>query len=84
VGLGASLEPPLGDFFTICARAVSDVPECFVLLPDEVRQLAHSDVNKEGRISYWLESRDYAVADYREAWDRIGSGLSVVDGGPRP
>lgn len=79
VPLGSHLDRLFGDFFVICRNAVADAPECFVLLPQEVRILAHRGV-KDGRVSFWLQPKNYAVDKYREAWDRIGSGLSLGEG----
>ena len=76
VPLGRSLDHLFGDFFIICRDAVRETPVCFVLTPDEVRGLVHRGV-KDGRVSYWLQPKAYAVERYREAWERIGSGLSV-------
>ena len=33
-------------------------------------------------MSYWLQRKDYAVDKYREAWERIGSGLSAGEAPP--
>ena len=74
VPLGGNLERLFGHFFVICRGVASDAPECFVLTPQEVRDRAHRGV-KEDRVSFWLQPKDYAVDQFREAWDRIGSGL---------
>ncbi len=71
VPLGKHLDHLFADFVVVCSRAASDVPECFVLLPSEVRELAHRG-EKDGRVSYWLQPKAYAVAQFREAWNRIG------------
>jgi len=78
VPLGTNLDRLFGDFFVISRHILTNEPESFILLPQEVRALAHRGV-KEERVSYWLQPRDYAVDAYREAWDRIGSGLSIVE-----
>jgi len=70
VPLGGSLNHVASDFWVIC-RNVATEPECFVLSPAEVRRLAHRG-EKEGGVSYWLQPRDYAVAPFREKWNRIG------------
>ena len=75
VPLGSSLAHLLGDFVVICRRATSEKPECFVLTPPEVRRLAHRG-EKEGRVSYWLQPRQYEADEFREAWARIGTGVS--------
>ncbi len=79
VPLGSSLDHLFGDFFIICRNAIADEPECFVLEPAEVRALAHRGV-KGQKVSYWLQPKAYAIDKYREAWDRIGSGLSTPAG----
>jgi len=75
VPLGRGLDQLFGDFFVICRYATSETPECFVLRPGEVKALAHRGV-KESRVSHWLQPTDYAVAKFREAWMRIGHGVS--------
>jgi hypothetical protein len=81
VPLGSSLANLFGDFFIICRNAVAHQPECFVLEPAEVRALAHRGVKHE-KVSYWLQPKAYAVDKYREAWHRVGSGLSTPAGTP--
>ena len=71
VPLGSHLDGLMGDFFVVCRNVTRDSPECFVLTPKEVRSLAHRG-ERNGRISYWLQPKHYAVDTYREAWDRIG------------
>lgn len=72
VPLGQSLDKVMGDFWVIINR-VATTPSAFILLPSEVKQLAHRG-EKEGRVSFWLQPRDYDVDSFREAWDRIGRG----------
>lgn len=48
-------------------------PNAFILLPDEVKILAHRG-EKDGRISYWLQPTTYDTVQFKEAWDRIGYG----------
>jgi hypothetical protein len=79
VPLSGTLDRLLGDFFVICRNVVMESPECFVLRPDEVRARAHRG-EKAGRVSYWLPPKDYAVNEFREAWERIGYGLTVAQG----
>ncbi len=75
VPLGANLERLFGDFFVVCRSVATDSPECFILRPTEVRALAHRG-EKDGRVSYWLWPKHYETSRFREAWARIGSGLS--------
>jgi hypothetical protein len=73
VPLGGNLERLFGDFFVVCRSVITDTPESFILTPAEVRERAHRG-EKEGRVSFWLQPRDYAVDAFREAWQRIGTG----------
>ena len=75
VPLGASLDRLFGDFFVICRSVVAESPECFVLTPSEVRSMAHRG-EREGRVSFWLQPKSYDQPEFREAWQRIGSGLN--------
>jgi hypothetical protein len=34
---------------------------------------------KNGKISFWLQPRDYEIEEFREKWARIGSRLSNVE-----
>lgn len=70
VPLGTTLEKAMGDFWVI-VNNVATSPQSFVLTPDEVRALAHRG-EKMGRVSYWLQPRQYDTADFAEAWHRIG------------
>lgn len=70
VPLGTSLDKMLADYWIVVRCALSGSPESFVLLPGEIARLAHKG-EKEGRVSYWLQPKDYAVPDYSERWDRI-------------
>jgi hypothetical protein len=79
VPLSGTLDRLLGDFFVICRHIVTDSPECFVLRPDDVRVRAHRG-EKDGRISDWRQPKDYAVNEFRDAWEHIGSGLTVAPG----
>lgn len=72
VPLGTSLEKVMGDFWVVVNKVASE-PSAFVLLPSEVKALAHRG-EKEGRVSFWLQPTDYEQPQFREAWDRIGHG----------
>jgi hypothetical protein len=76
VPLGGHLNHLFADYVVVCRHVARETPECFVLTPDEVRQLAHRG-EKDGKVSYWLQPRDYATDQFREQWGRIGSGLSA-------
>ena len=74
VPLGTTLNYLFADYVVICRRVTGDNPECFILTPDEIRELVHRG-EKDGRISYWLQPREYESERFREKWDRIGSGV---------
>ena len=69
---GASLDNLMGDFLVVKNTVVSE-PTAFIVLSDEVMQPAHRG-QKDARLSFWLQPREYDVADFRGAWDRIGRG----------
>jgi len=71
VPLGKDLDKMMGNFWIVVANIASGRPECYVLLPSEVRAMAHKGV-KNGVVSYWLQPKDYATDSYREKWERIG------------
>lgn len=71
VPLGSSLHKIMGDFWVIVTN-VSKSPTTYILLPSEVRELAHRG-EKRGRVSYWLQPSAYCAEGHREAWERIGS-----------
>ena len=73
VPLGTKLENLFGDFFIICRNVVLATPECFVLKPAEVRELAHRG-EKDGKTGFWLQPKQSEQADFHEAWQRTGLG----------
>jgi hypothetical protein len=75
VPLGKKLDGLFGDFFIVCRNVALDTPECFVLTPKEVRELAHKG-ERNARISYWLQPKQYETRRFREKWDRIGKGAA--------
>jgi hypothetical protein len=75
VPMSNKLDHLFADFVVVCRHATREMPECFVLTPGEVRSLVHKG-EKNGKISFWLQPRDYAKAEYLEKWERIGWGLS--------
>jgi hypothetical protein len=77
VGLGKKLDGLVGDFFVICRNVSLDAPECFVLTLDEVRSLAHRRV-KKGKVSHWLQRKQYETRRFENRWDRIGKGSSTT------
>jgi len=72
VPLGTSLEKVMGDFWVV-VNNLSSEPNAFILLPDEVKSLAHRG-EREGRVSYWLQPKSYDTPKFKEAWERIGFG----------
>ena len=76
VPLGPSLDKVMGNFWIIVYGAASLSPTAFILLPDEVRELAHRG-EKDGRVSFWLQPNRYDCDQYREAWGRVGTGSLV-------
>jgi len=76
VPLGNSLDKVMGDFWLI-VNNVSKEPNVFVLLPEEVKALAHRG-EKDGRISYWLQPTSYDKPQFKEAWQRIGFGHEIA------
>ena len=69
VPLGTSLTSIRGDFWLIVTQ-VSQDPITYVMLPEEVSQLAHRG-EKDGRVSYWLQQKAYDTEAFRERWERI-------------
>lgn len=76
VPMSNKLDHLFADFVVVCRHVVRETPECFVLTPAEIRKLVHRS-EKDGKVSFWLQPRDYAVDKYRERWERIGSGLEA-------
>lgn len=70
VPLGSSLDKVMGDFWVVVNNVASD-PQTYVLLPQEVKDLAHRG-EKSGKVSFWLQPKSYCVEQFHEAWDRIG------------
>lgn len=76
VPIGGSLEKVMGDFWIVVNNVAKD-PCAFILLPAEVRTLAHRG-EKEGRVSYWLQPNAYDRPEFRGAWQRIGHGNDIA------
>ncbi len=75
VPLGDKLNHLFADYIVICRNVAKETPECFVLTPEEIRRLVHKG-EKNGKISYWLQSREYEADEFHEKWERIGLGTS--------
>ncbi len=69
VPLGTSLDRFMGDYWIIINRA-STKPMTFIMLPDEVRGLAHRS-EKNGKASFWLQPKSYDCDDFRNAWHKL-------------
>jgi hypothetical protein len=76
VPLGASLDKIMGQYWVIINK-VATSPSAYILLPEEVRALAKRG-EKEGRVSYWLQPREYDTESFHEKWERIGGGQRVA------
>jgi len=74
VPLGTGLDKIMGDFWIVANSLGSGEPRTYILLPHEVRARAHRG-EKDGTISYWLQPKQYAVEEFEEKWQRIGTGL---------
>ena len=75
VPLGQYLQNLFGDFFIICRNVATDKPECFILTPEEVRSRAYKGATTiVSRRNHWLQPKQYAIDDFREKWERIGTG----------
>ena len=72
VPLGNSLEKIRGDFWLVINNVGGD-PNVFVLIPEEIKNLAHRG-EKNGVASYWLQPKAYDTPAFKEAWHRIGYG----------
>src|SRR5208283_3665393 len=65
VPLGKTLDKIMGDRWIIVNNAMSETPATFIMFPDEVRERAHRG-EKDDRVSYWLQPRDYNQDQFRE------------------
>lgn len=71
VPLGSSLDSLRSRWWIITVGANDDDPVCYVLKLDEVKALAGSNTNKEGRVSWWLSRKNYTRPEFHEAWHRL-------------
>lgn len=69
VPLGKTLNNVMGDFWVIVSDVASE-PRIFVLLPNEIRELA-SLWGADDKAAYWLEPKAYYIDEFRDRWDRI-------------
>ena len=75
VPLSNKLDHLFANFVVVCRHVIRETPECFVLTSTEIRKLVHRG-EKNGKVSFWLQPRDDATDEFREKWERIGSGIS--------
>jgi hypothetical protein len=75
VPLGTSIDHLMGNYWIIVNNLMT-TPAAYILRPEEVQSLAHRG-EKDGRISYWLQPKEYAIDRFLNAWDRIGMGDSA-------
>ncbi len=74
VPLGSNLDHLFAEFLVVCRHVHREPLECFVLTPSEVRELAHMG-EKDAKVSFWLQPKEYEDERFREKWDRVGSGI---------
>ena len=75
IGRPCMLDNLLAEYMIVCTKVIEANPECFILSTDEVKDLANRN-EKDGEVSYWLELRDHESEQFRERWDRMGSGVN--------
>jgi hypothetical protein len=61
----------LADFLVICRNASLN-PEVFITRPENIRKRIHKG-EMEGRISYWLDPKEYE--EFRDNWKELGEGF---------
>jgi hypothetical protein len=70
VPLGKNLDGLFADYLIICTN-VMEKPEMFITTPNEIRHTIHKG-EKEGRISYWLQTKDYK--EFKDNWKILPNG----------
>lgn len=65
VPFGNSLSGLLAEYVVICRYVLKEKPEIFILFSNDVKNNIHR-VEKDGKISYWLEYPDYEK--YKDYW----------------
>jgi hypothetical protein len=79
VPLGKSLDTLCSKWWIITINVGTDAPKCYIMMLDEVKQMAHRGVNAAGNVSYWLQPKSYAMIEYEEAWHRLGDPQPLND-----
>lgn len=69
---GVSPKNLIGDFWIIVSNAKTS-PSAHIMLPSEIAERV-KESTKNNKVSYWLQPAQYDVKEFKEAWDRIGSG----------
>lgn len=72
--LGPSLDGFIAEFVVVCRKVRTDRPESFVLASRDVVERAHRG-GSDSKVTYWLETKAYESNEFRERWDKIGSGF---------
>ncbi len=72
VPLGTRLDTLRSDWWVVTIDANADRPTCFILTLSEVQAGAHRGENADGKVSYWLQPKVYALPAFEERWDRFG------------
>ena len=72
--LGPSLDGLIAEFVVVCRKVRTESPESFVLASREVAERAHRG-GSDSKVTYWLETKAYEGDEFRERWDKIGSGF---------
>jgi len=74
VPLGKSMDVFFANFIVVCANVGGSEPECYIMTPAEVKKLAYRSM-KNGKVSFWLQRKAYETDEFRDKWERIGSGI---------
>lgn len=72
--LGPSLDGFIAQFVVVCRKVRTESPESFVLASPEVVERAHRG-GSDAKVTYWLETKAYEGDEFRERWDKIGTGF---------
>ncbi len=72
--LGPTLDGFIAEFVIVCRKVRADSPESFVLTSRDVVERAHRG-GSDSKPTYWLETKAYEGDQFRERWEKIGSGL---------
>ena len=75
VPVGEDLDKIVGDFWIIVNSLDSGGPQTYIMLPDEVKNKAVGQLGKNGKIAYWLSRKLYDIEEFKENWQRIGTGI---------